>query len=731
MKYKYIQQPDEMSCGITCLAMICAHYGIDNVSLTVIRNFAKTDRDGNSIKSLCIAAEKLNLKALGIKCSKQALLEKKVKFPLIVHTSLNGLYNHYMVLYATNEKEVILGDPASEITTMKWEEFEKIWSNKAIALEPTEHFSETKKYRKDYSFLISLLKKFKKEILLTPVFTGIISGVSMISTWFYSYLIDSIIPDNRLKMLLVMTLGLIGIYLLTAQLNIMKQRFSIKFNKLLDKELIINIYERITHLPISFYAMRTTGDIQARYQDGDTLRATITNISFDLIINICYAIWAFILVIRINWQMVVFAIAFQELAYIVQKYFEKKLEKQAREELQKETELDAFVMASFEANETVKNYTAEELMVSKMKDKYEKYQKVKYKKDLDLEKQESSANLINDIGQTLMLAVLGVFVMGQSITVGKLVTAYMYVSYLFAPIMSIISMKQQLINISATLERLDDVYKTPTEEDTDKKKKKFDQDIEKIEINKIQFAYGFRKNIIEDISFEINKGESVGIVGESGCGKTTLIKLIMGFLDVNDGEIKINGNNINNYTKKSIRQKMAYVSQNDFWFQDTIFNNLIIGKKNATQKEIDEVLKKVKMYDYIKESPYGYQTMLEEDAINLSSGEKQRLSIAKALITKPQVLILDESTANLDAKTEKYVVEQLKKEKDKIKIIVAHRLSTLVYCNKIIVIKDGKIIEKGTPKELLQKKRGLFKQMWEIQSRGFDNEETNDENYIE
>ena len=157
----------------------------------------------------------------------------------------------------------------------------------------------------------------------------------------------------------------------------------------------------------------------------------------------------------------------------------------------------------------------------------------------------------------------------------------------------------------------------------------------------------------------------------------------------------------------------------DFWFQDTIFNNLTIGKENASVQELEKVCKMVKMDKYIKNSPYGYNSMIEEEGTNLSCGEKQRFSIAKALITNPDVLILDESTANLDANTEEYVVEQLRKEEDKIKIIVAHRLNTLIHCNKIIAMKDGEIVEMGSPQDLL-KQDGMFKELWNIQNKIFN-----------
>lgn len=720
MKYKVLIQPDEMLCGVTCLGMIISYYGIDNISLTTIRNFAQTDREGNTINSLCIAAEKLHMNAKGIKCVKEAILKKKVKLPMIVHTLVDGLYNHYMVLFEVNNKRVVLGDPAQGQIEMTWEDFEEIWTKKAIILEPTDSFSENKKYKRNYKFLINLIIKFKKQIIIMAIFTGIISGINMISTWFYSYLLDTILPDSKLKLLLVSIAGVCGVFLLTIELNVMKEKFNIKFNKALDKELIVNIYNRITNLPMSFFAMRTTGDVQARFQDGDTLRSTITDFSLDILIDICYAVWSLILVLSINWQIVVISVVMQELMWLAQKIYQKRINNQMKDVMKKSVDVESFVMASFDANETVKNYNSEKLMEKRMAEKYKAYQDAKYKNSVDTQMESSVVNAINNIGLIFMLGVLAIFVMDGSITAGKLVSAYMYVNYIFTPISSILGMREQLAQTSATLERLDDVFRTTTEEEEDNKKVNLDEDIDQIEFRDVVFQYGLRKPTLKGINFKVNKGESIGIIGESGCGKTTLIKLIMGFFETNGGSILINGKNMNAYTKSSIRKKMAYVSQEDYWFQDTIYNNLTIGKEKATTEDLDRVCKMVKMDDYIEKSPYGYNSMIEEGAINLSSGQKQRFSIAKALITDPEVLILDESTANLDASTEEYVVEQLRGEVDKIKIIVAHRLNTLIHCNKIISMKDGVIVEAGTPQELL-KQNGMFKELWAIQNRVFDN----------
>ena len=722
MKYRVVLQPDEMNCGVACLSMICAFHGVKNISLSIIRNFAQTDRDGNSIYSLIKAAERLNMKAKAFSCSKEELLsDPEVIYPMIVHTLVNGMYNHYQVLFEANDKKVTLGDPANGLVTLTWEEFDKIWTKKIILLWPTENFHENVKYKRNNKMIFDLIWKFKKELILTAVFTGIITGISAISAQFYSYLIDNIIPNYNLSLLIKAILVVIGIYLLTAQLNIMKLKFSIKFNKELDKELVIKIYDRITNLPMSFFSSRTSGDIISRYQDGDALRGAITGVSIDFISDFAYAIWALILVISTNWQICVIAVVIQELTFVMQRIFTKKMEAQSKELMQASTEVDTFVTSSFSASETVKNYNSERLMEEGMEHRYKKYQDAKYGNEMTSAAQSNFISIINNVGNIFILGILAVYLMNGDISTGNFIKLYTYVNYIFSPIYSIISMKQDIIGLIPVLERLDDVFKTETEIEMDKKKQHLQGRIRNIEFDNVSFQYGMRNEILSNISFRVNEGESIGIIGTSGCGKTTLIKLILGFYPVTKGEIRMNGMDISKCTTSSVRKKIAYVSQNDFWFQDTIFNNLTIGNRNASTQELDRVCEIVKMTDFIKKAPYGYNTKLQEGGGNLSSGEKQRFSIAKALITNPDVLILDESTSNLDANTEEFVVQELGREKDKIKVIIAHRLNTLMQCDKIIAIDKGQIVEAGTPQELIAKEGGVFNDLWKIQTKGIIN----------
>jgi ATP-binding cassette subfamily B protein len=236
-----------------------------------------------------------------------------------------------------------------------------------------------------------------------------------------------------------------------------------------------------------------------------------------------------------------------------------------------------------------------------------------------------------------------------------------------------------------------------------------------IEFKNVDFRYGTRELVLKDISMTINPGEKIALVGESGSGKTTLAKLILNFYQCEKGEILINGINVNQINLENLRERIAYISQEMFLFSGSIKENILLANPNATFEEVVEFLKMAKAEDFINQLPLKYDSLLEENGSNISGGQKQRLSIARALLKKPDILIMDEATSNLDSITEKAIEKTLSENiNSTTAIIIAHRLSTIMKCDKIYVMDGGKIVEHGTHKELIQKK-GLYFDLWKEQ----------------
>ena len=235
-------------------------------------------------------------------------------------------------------------------------------------------------------------------------------------------------------------------------------------------------------------------------------------------------------------------------------------------------------------------------------------------------------------------------------------------------------------------------------------------------IKGVNFAYGLRDNVLNDININIKLGEKIALVGESGSGKTTLSKLLMGFYKVSEGKIILNNYDINDVDKDVLRSKIGYISQESFFFSGTIEENLKFACEDVTYEKIIEVCKKVHIHDYVESLPLRYKTPLEERGANLSGGQRQRLSIARALLKEPEILIMDEATSNLDSITERTIQKTLDECTENIStIIIAHRLSTIKKCSRIYVMEKGKIIEEGSHKWLLDKK-GYYYTLWSEQT---------------
>lgn len=299
------------------------------------------------------------------------------------------------------------------------------------------------------------------------------------------------------------------------------------------------------------------------------------------------------------------------------------------------------------------------------------------------------------------------------VTVGSVMTFYVLLAYFTEPIKNLVELQPTIQTAFVAADRLNDILdlqSEPLEENQE-----ILPVIDKLEFQNVDFRYGNRELTLENVSFSIHKGDRIAIVGESGSGKTTLAKLLLRFYEPESGNIMMNGEKIENLDLHALRQAIAYVDQNTFLFSDSIKDNLKLGNAKATDEEIEKACTISRADEFIKKLPWGYDTPLDENGMNLSGGQRQRLAIARALLKKPQILILDEATSNLDTITEAGIKSTISQsDKDITYIIIAHRLTTVKDCSCILVMENGKIAESGTHDQLM-KKGGLYAKLWNMQ----------------
>jgi ATP-binding cassette subfamily B protein len=287
--------------------------------------------------------------------------------------------------------------------------------------------------------------------------------------------------------------------------------------------------------------------------------------------------------------------------------------------------------------------------------------------------------------------------------------------YFTSPISDFISLQTSIQEATISMKRLSEILDYETEDQDTEHLNELEEVSGDIEFKNVTFRYGQRQPALKNVSFRIPKGKKVALVGSSGSGKSTITKLLLKYYEVEDGEITIDGVNINEYSNDSVRRAVSYVPQTIELFSKSIFDNIRISKPNATMDEVKEAAKKADAHEFIRKLPLQYNTYLQEAGNGLSGGEKQRIALARAFLKDSGLYIMDESTSNLDFATENTIFDMIyNKLKDRSMLIVAHRLSTVRDCDQILVMEQGEIVERGTHDELLEKK-GKYYDLWNMQ----------------
>ena len=375
-----------------------------------------------------------------------------------------------------------------------------------------------------------------------------------------------------------------------------------------------------------------------------------------------------------------------------------------RKQMEDNAQLTSYMVESLNGIQTVKAYNAERKANRETEIKFVRLLRSFFDLTWVSNLQSSLKTFVELVGGIIILWVGGVSVINGEMTIGALITFNSLLAYFLDPVKNLINLQPQMQTAVVAADRLGEILDLEAEKTEVEYRKLTPTSLAgDIEIKNLNFRYGTRKLVLEDINLKIEKGQKIAFVGESGSGKTTLSKLLLHLYAPESGDILINGNNIEDIQLECLRERIAYIPQETFLFSGSIFENLTLGLDDATMDDIIEASKMAQAHDFINELPLRYETRLEENGTNLSGGQRQRLAIARAMLKKPDILILDEATSNLDAITERALDRTIHEfAKDMTTIFIAHRLSTIKNCDRIYVMDKGRIVEQGTHRELIE-----------------------------
>ena len=714
-KYYCVKQHDLKDCGCACLATICRQYGL-KYPISKIREVEGTYKKGTSALGLVQASEKLGFVSKGVKANKVEDVFGEIPLPAIAHVIIDQKLMHYLVIHKISKEEIIIADPAKGIVRYKPEEFFKIWTGILIIMTPTTKFQKGNEIKGVFSRFFELIKPQKSLLINIFLSSILITIFGILGSFYFKFLVDDLVPSSLIKSLHMFSIGFIVLIIFKVIMEAFRTQLLIHLGQKLDIPLMLGYYEHVINLPMNFFGTREVGEIISRFNDASKIREAISGVTLTMMIDVFMVIIGG--VILYMQSSLLFGVTIIPLIIygIIVFSFKKKLEDINRETMESNAKVTSYLVESINGISTIKAFNAEREVNSETEKRF-----IKFIKNI------FNNGYINNLQMTLKSLVKGIFSIGilwlgtvqvikGNISFGELLSFNALLVYFLDPIENIINLQPTVQTAIVAAERLSEILDLSLEKAEDEHKKIIPDTLNgDIEFKNLDFRYGSRSLVLKNINLKIKQGERIALVGESGSGKTTLVKLLMNFYQCEKGELLINNFNIKDINIEALRDKIAYILQETFLFNGTIIENLSLGNPYLTYDEIIEACKKAQIHDFINSLPLRYNTLVEENGSNFSGGQKQRLSIARAILRKPEILIMDEATSNLDSITERAIENTIHEfSKGMTTIIIAHRLSTIMRCDNIYILENGEIIESGNHKELIERKEKYYS-LWKDQ----------------
>ena len=511
-------------------------------------------------------------------------------------------------------------------------------------------------------------------------------------------------------------LFLLALYICSAIFSYIQGIIMTNISQKLAYRLRKEVSKKINKLPMKFYDNKTHGEILSVItNDIDTLSQNLNIEATQVISSVATIIGILIMMFSIDWIMTLVALLTLPLSIVIIAFIMKKSQGYFKSQQDYLADVNGEVEEMFSNQSVIRVFNAENKMISKFEYDNNKLADVAWKSNFVSGLMHPIMNFVGNLGY-VVIAILGSYfaIIGR-ITVGNIQSFIQYTKNFTNPIAQIAQISNMLQSMVAASER---VFEFLDEEEEKEKNKKFipTNKIEgSVEFKNVKFGYNQDKIIINDFSAKVKPGQKIAIVGPTGAGKTTIVKLLMRFYDLNSGEILVDGHNINDYRKEDIRGLFGMVLQDTWLFNGTIMENIRYGRLEATDYEVIEACKMAHVHHFIQTLPDGYNMILNEETTNISGGQKQLLTIARAILADPKILILDEATSSVDTRTEILIQKAMDKLMEgRTSFIIAHRLSTIKNADLILVMDSGDIVEQGTHEELL-KKNGFYAKLYNSQ----------------
>jgi ATP-binding cassette, subfamily C, bacteriocin exporter len=707
LKGKFTLQQDQSDCGVACLSSIIKFHG-GAIGLEQLRKLSGTSRQGTTLLGLLQASQNIGFEAEGLEADSVDNL-KELNEPAILHVLIDNRLQHYV-----EGEQLLIGDPAKGVRLYAKEDLNTIWQSKALLkLTPGQSFEKTSAQKeKKKQWIISLIKN-DLNILLISLFLGVIISVLGISTAIFSQkLIDDILPTENTQKLILSLILVTLLLLARSGLSFFRGLFLVRQGLEFNNRIIQSFYNNLLSLPKSFFDTRKTGDLIARMNDTRRIQSVLSTLFGSVVIDLLVVLISLGFVFAYSSLIGFIMLACLPVYFFILLKFNKPIIRSQKEVM------GGYAFAESNFIDTMQGVA--DIKLSNKLGFFETLNATVYgafqQKIAELGKLQIRFGTISEIiGVLFMISVFGVsswLVISKALLLGEMVALLGIAGGIIPSINRLIVSN---IQVQEALVAFDRMYEFVSLEKETTNAKKTDIQILSLTINKLSFRFPGRKQVLREINLEAKKGEMIALLGESGEGKSTLLQLIQKFYHPESGAIAVDGHDLSEIDMEQWRSQIASIPQEPKIFNGTLLYNIVLGdQENEYQKAI-AFCEATGFGKYFAELPQSYLTLIGEEGVNLSGGQKQLVVLARALFRNPRLLLLDEATSAMDRNTERFILSLLIKEKaHRITIFVTHKIKTAQQCDKIFILERGEIVVSGNSSDLMKSNNFFSESMREL-----------------
>lgn len=663
--------------------MIVKYYNGD-ISISKLAEMSYTNKFGTSAYHLVETLKKIGFESEGIKLDLNELKNYN-QFPVIAHTTVNKYFGHFVVIYKIDKNNnFIIGDPSRKIVKIKKEEFTKIYNGIVITAKPIKTIPRYSKNKFVLNYIFNIIINNKLFFILIFIFSILSTILTIFITFYFQFMIDSI-TNLQINLIKIFMISLF-IQLIILIFNYIRNEFIILINKKIDDNLTFNVFKKIMLLPYPYYKNRTTGEVISRITDLVKIKDLISEILIFSIIDFILSLLSGIVIFNINQKLFYFSLIILIVHFILIILFKMKKINKIEKVLRNKDTINSIMIESINGFETIKGLGVENIFINKFKIKFFNYTKEIFSLEKFQNKEIFITNLISNLSFLLIIFLGIILIKNNQLSIGELITIQFLLNLFLEPIKKIINSSTNIFESIESIKRIDEILFIEEE--------KIElSSFNEIQINCLTYNQGNIKPILNNICLSINKSNKIMLIGKSGSGKSTLLKILKGYYKIEDNHVFIDNIDINKISNENIKDNITLVAEKEILFTDTIYNNILVDRQ-LNQNEFLEIVDICEINEITKNNNFGINMFIEENGYNLSLGEKERIILARALVNKFKILLIDEGLSQVDTNMERRILKKLfSKYKDKIIIIITHRTDNMDLFNKVVRIEDGNILE--------------------------------------